>query len=126
MGLLLGLLAGFNHAKQLADAADQQTLFLDFDPDTGRGRKDDVVAWRDGHLHTGRLPPVDAKANREHDAVLWRRLIVTGSDEQARATESFGFEFFYDDPVEERPQLLTHALIVGQWISAATDAYISG
>jgi len=126
MSLLLSLLARFNHAEQLADSADQQPFLFDLDPDTSRGGEDDVVAWGDGHLHTGRLPPVDAKANRENDAVLWRRLIVAGSNEQARATESFGFKFFYDNPVEERPQLLTHALIVGQWFFAYTDAYISG
>ncbi len=126
MGLLLSLLARFNHAEQLADSADQQSLLFDLDPNTSRGGEDDVVAWRDGHLHTGRLPPVDAEANRENDPVLWRRLIVTRGNEQARATESFGFKFFYDDPVEERPQLLTHALIVGQWFFAAADAYISG
>ena len=126
MGLLLSLLAGFDHAKQLADPADQQSLLFNLDPDTSRGRKDNVVAWGDGHLYTGRLPPVNAEANRQDDSVLWRRFIVTGSDEQARATESFGFKFFNDDPVEERPQLLTHALIVGQCFFAAADAYISG
>ena len=126
MGLLLSLLAGFNHAEQLADSADQQSLLFNLDPDTRRGGEDDVVSGRDGHLDAGRLPPVNAEPNRENDAVLWRRLIVTGSDEQARATESFGFKLFNDDPVEERPQLLTHALIVGQWFFAATDAYISG
>ncbi len=114
MGLLLSLLAGFNHAEQLADSADQQSLLLDLYPDPRRGRKDNVVAWRDGHLHTGRLPPVNAEANRQDDPVLGRGFVIAWRYQQAGAAEPFRFQFLDHDAVEERSELLTHGLIVGQ------------
>ena len=126
MGLLLRLLASFNHAEQLADPADQKPLLLDLYPDPRRGRKDNVVAWRDGHLHTGRLPPVNAEANRQDDSVLGGWFVIAWRYQQAGAAEPFRFQFLDHDSVEERSELLTHGSIVGQWFFAATDAYISG
>ena len=38
------------HAEDLADAADEQPLLVDLDPDTGGGRKDDVVAGMNRHV----------------------------------------------------------------------------
>ena len=114
MGLLLRLLASFNHAEQLADPADQQPLLLDLYPNTSRGWKDDVVAWRDGHLHTGRLPPVNSEANRQDDPVLGRGFVIAWRYQQAGAAEPFRFQFLDHDAVEERSELLTHGLIVGQ------------
>ena len=114
MGLLLSLLAGFDHAKQLADPADQQSLLFNLDPDTSRGRKDNVVAWGDGHLYTGRLPPVNAEANRQDDSVLGRGFVIARRYQQAGAAEPFRFQFLDHDAVEERSELLTHNSIVGQ------------
>src|SRR5271167_3594036 len=68
--------------EQFADAADQQALLVDVDPDAGREREDDVVAGPDGHLDAGLAPPVAAAADGEHDAVLGGRLVRAGGDDE--------------------------------------------
>ena len=67
-----------DHAEQLADAAHEQPLLVDLDPDAGGRGEDDVVADLHRHRDAGRLPPVDAGADRQHDPVLRRRLVVAG------------------------------------------------
>ena len=82
---LAALLELLEHAQQLAHAADQQALLLDLDPDARGGREDDVVAGHDRHLHAHAAPPVEPGPDRQHDAVLGRRLVLAGRQQQARA-----------------------------------------
>ena len=103
------LRGGLEHAEQLADAADQQLLLVDLDPDAGRGGEDDVVARADGHGHAGGLPPVDPRPDREHDPVLGRRLVRARRHDEARLADPVRLELLDDHPVEEGTQLLAHA-----------------
>ena len=98
----------FDHAEQLTDAADQQPLLVDLDPDAGGRREHHVVADLHGHRDSGRLPPVDARPDRQHDPVLRRRLVLAGGHDQTRPAYAVGVELLYDNPVEERFQLVTH------------------
>ena len=103
-----GRLERLQHAEQLADAADEQALLLDLDPDAGRRGEDDVVAGADRHVQALRLPPVDARADRQHDPVLGRRLVVAGRHDEAGAPDPVGIQLLDDHPVEQWAQLVTH------------------
>ena len=63
----------------------------------------------DRHLDAGLRPPVEARADREHDPVLGRRLVGARRDEQARLADPVGLELLDHDAVEEGSQLLAHA-----------------
>jgi protein-S-isoprenylcysteine O-methyltransferase Ste14 len=98
----------FEHAEDLADATDQQTLLVDLDPRTGRGGEDDVVAGGDRHPDADVLPPVQALADGEHDPVLRWRLVRAGGHEQAGASEALRLELLDHDAVKQRAQELLH------------------
>jgi hypothetical protein len=66
-----------------------------------------VVARPDRHLHAGRLPPVDAVADREHDPVLGRRLVRARRHDKARAAHAVGLELLDDHSIEQRAQVMT-------------------
>ena len=67
-----------------------------------------MVAGRDRHLDAGLRPPVQTRADSEHDAVLRRRLVRAGGDQQTGLSHPVGLEFLDHDPIEERPQLASH------------------
>ena len=96
------------NAEQLADAADEQALLVDLHPGAGGGREDDVVARSDGHSHADVAPPVEPLADGEDDAVLRRRLMRAGWDDQARLAHAVGLELLDDDAIEEGTQVLPH------------------
>jgi len=75
------VLDALEHAEQLTDAAHEQALLLDLDPSARGRREHDMVAGLDRHLHADLLPPVQARADREHDPVLGRWLVGAGRDE---------------------------------------------
>ena len=68
-----------------------------------------MVAGADRHRDAGGLPPVDPGPDREHDPVLRRRLVRAGRDDEPGLADPVGLELLYDNPVEERPELLAHA-----------------
>jgi len=51
-----------------------------------------VIARLDRHLDADVLPPVQPGADGEHDAVLGRRLVRAGRDEQAGLADPVGLE----------------------------------
>ena len=67
-----------------------------------------MVAGRDRHLDAGLRPPVESRADREHDPVLGRRLVGAGRDEQPGLADAVGLELLDYDAVEEGSQLLAH------------------
>ncbi len=77
------VVALLEHAEQLPDPADQQPLLLDLDPGARRGREHDVVPGLDRHPHADVVPPVQSRADREHDPLLRRRLVGAGRHQQA-------------------------------------------
>jgi len=58
------------HAKELADATDQQPLFVDFGPRPGGRRKDNMVAGLDRHPDANVIPPVEPRPDCEDDPLL--------------------------------------------------------
>jgi hypothetical protein len=58
------------------------------------------------------IPPVEARADREDDPVLGRRLIRSGRDDQARAPDAVGVELLDHDPVEQRTKLVAHLIVM--------------
>ena len=96
------------HAQQLTDPADEQPLLVDLDPGTRRGREDDVVAGLDRHPHADVIPPVEARADRQHDSLLRRRLVGAGGHQQAGAPDAVRIELLDHDAVEQRSQLAAH------------------
>jgi hypothetical protein len=56
------------------------------------------------------IPPVEPGADREHYAVLGRRLLGAGGHEQAGAADPVGVELLDHDAIEERAKLLAHAM----------------
>ena len=67
-----------------------------------------MVAGAHRHVEALRLPPVDARADRQHDPVLRRRLVVAGRHDQAGAPDPVGIQLLDDHPVEQWAQLVTH------------------
>ena len=67
---LVALSQRLEHAEQLPHPADQQPLLVDLHPDARRGGEDDVVAGLDRHVDACTLPPVEARPDRQHDALL--------------------------------------------------------
>ena len=67
-----------------------------------------MVARPDRHLHADAVPPVEARADREHDPVLGRRLVGAGRHEQARAADAVRIELLDHDAVEEGTKLVAH------------------
>src|SRR5262245_17453837 len=96
------------HPEELADTANEQLLLVDFDPRSGRGGEDDVIAGLDRHLHPGALPPVEPRADCEHDPVLRRRLMRAGRDHEAGAPHPVGLELLDDHTVEYRSEQVSH------------------
>src|SRR5437764_819602 len=104
-GAVLNLL---EYPQKLADPAHQQALLVDLDPRAGRCREHHVVAGLDRHHHAHVVPPVEPRADREHDPVLRWRLIGSRRDDQPRAADPVGVELLDDDPVEQRPKVIAH------------------
>src|SRR5829696_867054 len=94
---LLGPRCGLEHAEQLAHAADEQALLVDLDPGAGRGVEDHVVAGMHRHADADVLPPVEARADREHDPLLRRRVVAAGRDHEAGAPHPVGVELLDHD-----------------------------
>ena len=103
-----GLLELLEHAEQLADAAHEQPLLLDLDPHASAAGEDHVVAGPTGILMPDAAPPVEPRADREHDPVLRRRLVLTRRQQQPGAPDAIRVELLDDHLVEEGPQLLLH------------------
>ena len=61
------------------------------------------------HLHADVVPPVKAGANRQHDPVLGWRLVVSGRDQQTRATDTVRIKFLDHDTVKQGAQFVAHA-----------------
>src|SRR5688500_15308347 len=94
--------------EELADAADEEPLLVDLDPDAGRRREDDVVAGLHRHLDPGLFPPVEAGTDREHDSLLRRRLVASRRHDQARAADAVRVELLDDDLVEQGAELVAN------------------
>ena len=77
-------------------------------PSARGGREHDVVARGDGHRDARRLPPVDPGPDRQHDAVLRRRLVRAGRHDEPGLADPVGLELLDHHAVEEGPQLLAH------------------
>ena len=69
-----------------------------------------MVARRDRHLDADASPPVEPGPNREHDAVLGRRLVIARRQEQPGAPNPVGLELLDDHLIEQRAQLLLHPI----------------
>jgi hypothetical protein len=67
-----------------------------------------VVTGRHRHLDAHAAPPVESGAHRQHDAVLRRRLVLAGRQQQPGAPDPIRLELLYYNLVEERAQLLLH------------------
>jgi hypothetical protein len=108
-----GRVGEFAHdAKKFADAADEQTLLVDLDPGTGRRREHDVITAVDRHFDADVVPPIEARADREHDPVLGWRLVVTGRNQKAGATYPIRVELLDHDSIEEGTQFVAHAAML--------------
>jgi hypothetical protein len=94
--------------EQLADATHQQPLLVDLDPGARGGGKHDVITRLDGHLHADVIPPIEARADRQHNALLWRRLVGARGNEQTGAPHPVGVELLDDDPVENWAKAMAH------------------
>ena len=94
------VLDGLQDPQQLADPAHEQPLLLDLDPHAGARREHHVVAGSDRHRDPHVIPPVEPGADREHDAVLGRRLLGAGRHEQPGAANPIGVELLDHDAVE--------------------------
>ena len=92
---------GVEHTEQLGDPADEQALVIDINPGAGLGRKDHVVAGLDWHPHPCGLPPVDALADRQNDAVLGWRLGGAGRNDEAGLAHHSRLELLDHNPVKE-------------------------
>jgi hypothetical protein len=103
------VLGSLEHTEQLADATHEQTLLVDLDPCTSRCREHNVIAGLDRHPDANVVPPVKARADREHDPVLGWRLIGARRDEQTRAPDAIRVEFLDHDTIEEGAELVTHS-----------------
>ncbi len=100
---------GLEHAQQFAHTTDEQSLLLDVHPGSGGVREDDMVTGAHRHLQADVSPPVHSGAYGEHDAVLGRRFVGPGRDDQARQTDPVRLKLLDDHAVEERSQLLAHS-----------------
>jgi hypothetical protein len=69
-----------------------------------------MVAGLHRHLHADAAPPVEARADGEDDPVLGWSLVLARRQQQAGPTHPVGLQFLDDDLIEERPQLLSHAI----------------
>jgi hypothetical protein len=97
---------GLEHSEQLDHAADEKSLLVDLDPDSGGSRKHHMVARLHGHLDSGLLPPVKTGPNRQHDPVLGRRIVRSRRHDEAGSPHPILIELLDDDLVEERPELV--------------------
>jgi len=68
-----------------------------------------MVAGSDRHLYANVIPPIEARANRQHDPVLRRRLVGARWHEQSGASHPVRIELLDDNAVEEWSKLITHA-----------------
>ncbi|CAB4877732.1 unannotated protein [freshwater metagenome] len=103
-----GIAGALDDPEQFTDAADEQALLIDFDPDSRGRRKDNVITRCHRHAQTLRLPPVDTRADIEHDPVLRRRLMIAGRHQKPGPAYAIRIKLLDHDPVEEWPQLVTH------------------
>jgi hypothetical protein len=69
-----------------------------------------VVAGLDRHLNPDMGPPVEAGADRQHDALLGRRLVAARRHDEAGAAHTVGVELLDHDLIEERSQLVADRL----------------
>ena len=60
-----------------------------------------MIAGPDRHRDPDVLPPVEPRADREHDAVLGRRLFGAGRHDQAGPANPIGIELLDHDAVEQ-------------------------
>jgi hypothetical protein len=67
-----------------------------------------VVARLDRHRDAGSAPPVETWPDREHDAVLRRRLVGTGRHDEARAADAIRLELLDHHLIEQRAKLVAH------------------
>ena len=63
-----------------------------------------------GILMPDAAPPVEPRADREHDSVLRRRLVLAGRQQQPGAPDAVRIELLDHHLVEEGSQLLLHGL----------------
>lgn len=96
------LLDLLQHTQQLAHAADQQALLVDLDPRPGRSGEDNVIAGLDRHVHAHVIPPVEARADREHDPVLRWRFVRAWRHEQSGSPHTVGIQLLDHYAIEER------------------------
>ena len=107
----------FEHAEQLPDAADQQPLLVDLDPDPGARREDDVVARADRHLDPGLGPPVEAGTDREDHPLLGRRLMgAGGTTSPERRTRSWSSSLITTWSNSGRSWWRTDSVGSGLWV----------
>ena len=74
-----------------------------------------MVARLDRHHDPDLLPPVEPRADGQHDPVLGRRLVGARRHDQAGAANAIRIELLDHDPVEQRAELIAHfvRLILG-------------
>ena len=105
------ILDALKDAQQLPDPADQESLLIDLNPGSRRGREDHVIAWLDGHLDPDVVPPIESRANRQHDSVLGRRFVGAGRDHETRAANAVGIELLDHNAIEKWSQLVAHGVV---------------
>ena len=108
------VLDAFKNPEQLAHPAHEQSLLVDLDPCARRRGEDHVVPRLDRHRNADVIPPVEPRADREHDAVLRGWLIRARGNEQSRPPYAVGIKLFDDDPVKQGAKLIAQSpLILG-------------
>src|SRR5204863_3039631 len=88
----------------------EQALLVDLHPDARGCREDHVVAGLHGHLDAGLLPPVEPRPDGEDDALLGRRVVRAGRDDEPRAAHPVLVELLDYHLVEQRPKLVANGL----------------
>jgi hypothetical protein len=105
---LRAVLDPLEYTEELPHAAHEQSFFVDLDPSSGGRREHDMVAGLHRHLHADLLPPFEPRSDRQHDPVLWRRLVRALRDEQAGAPNPIGVQLFDHDSIEQWAKLVAH------------------
>jgi hypothetical protein len=106
------ILSGLEHTEKLADPADKQPFLVDLDPRSSGCGENDVITGLDGHAHADVVPPVQTGSDRQHDPVLWRRLVGARGHEQPGTADPIGVQFFDHNAVEQGTELIAHIWIV--------------
>jgi hypothetical protein len=69
-----------------------------------------MVTRLDRHYDANVIPPVQARADGQHDSVLGRRLLGSWWDEESRPPDPVRIQFLNDHPVENGAKLTAHVV----------------